>query len=147
MIGCIICFTPLGKTIDMGLDIQGGLSVIMTASHADGSEVTADDMDRAEAIITSRVNKLGASEATVQKQGDTSILVQIPGVEDAETALSTIGATGSLEFVDLHDIQDPTTVQLIEQGYTGMKLEPGTYTAFMTGDSIKNVNKNKINEV
>jgi len=95
---CVIAFTPLKSRIAQGLDIQGGLSVIMQASHADGSDVTDDDMDSALAIVQNRVNKLGASEATVQRQGSTSILVQIPGVADAETALSTIGSTGQLEF-------------------------------------------------
>ncbi|NTU88322.1 MAG: protein translocase subunit SecD [Actinobacteria bacterium] len=139
LIAAAICFTPLKDRITQGLDIQGGLSVIMTADHSDGSEVTTDDMEKAVAIVTNRVNKLGASEATVQQQGDTSILIQIPGVENAEQALSTIGTTGALEFVDLRDITDTDMVKRIESGETGMGLEPGTYTAFMTGDSIQSV--------
>ncbi len=59
-------------------------------------------MEKSRAIIESRVNALGASEATVQEQGTDQILVQIPGLSDTEEALATIGRTGSLEFARLH---------------------------------------------
>ena len=136
---CVFMFFPPTQTITQGLDIRGGLSVIMSASHPDGSAVTDEQMDEAVAIVTNRVNSLGASEATVQREGDNSILVQIPGVEDSDTALSTIGRTGTLEFVDLNDISDAQVVQNIMAGYTGFSLDPGSYTAFMTGDSLTNV--------
>ena len=55
-------------------------------------------MEKSRAIIEQRVNALGASEAVVQLQGSDQILVQIPGLSDTETALSTIGKTGKLEF-------------------------------------------------
>lgn len=139
LILCVVAFTPLKERITQGLDIQGGLSVVMEASHPDGSTVTADDMESALAIVQNRVNSLGASEATVQQQGDTSILIQIPGVENAEDALSTIGSTGYLEFVDLRDITDADVVSEIEAGTTGMTLEAGTYSSFMTGDAINTV--------
>jgi len=135
----VFMFVPPAKTITQGLDIQGGLSVIMTASHPDGSAVTNDEMQEAISIVERRVNSLGASEATVQQDGSNSILVQIPGVEDSDTALTTIGRTGTLEFVDLNDISDASEVLAIMRGQTGQTLEPGTYTPFMTGDSITNV--------
>ena len=58
-------------------------------------------MDRAELIVRNRVNKLGASETSIQRQGSDSILVQIPGVKNAEEALKVIGSTGQLEFVEV----------------------------------------------
>jgi preprotein translocase subunit SecD len=136
MVVCAIGFTPLNEKITQGLDIQGGLSVTMTASHSDGSDVTKEELDEAVTIVTNRVNKLGASEATVQEQGSDGILIQIPGMTDAEQAIQTIGRTGTLEFVDLRDITDENERKNITEGMT---LTPGTYTAFMTGDSIQNV--------
>ncbi|MGN0034796.1 MAG: preprotein translocase subunit SecD, partial [Coriobacteriales bacterium] len=136
MVACVICFTPLNERITQGLDIQGGLSVTMTASHTDGSDVSKDDLDRAVTIVTNRVNRLGASEATVQEQGSNGILIQIPGMTNAEEAIQTIGRTGTLEFVDLRDITDANERSNISEGMT---LAPGTYTAFMTGDSLQSV--------
>lgn len=166
----VIAFTPLSTKITQGLDVQGGLSVIMNASHADGTAVTDDDMDSAVNIVQQRVNSLGASETTVQRQGASSILVQIPGVSNSENALATLGSTGNLEFVDLNDITDSNEVAEIKAGGTstsststdtsadvtgtlspntssdngmGVTLAAGTYTAFMTGDSINTVTVNQ----
>lgn len=79
VVASIFLFTPPAEKINQGLDIQGGLSVVLTAESTDGGEVTPEDMEASRAIIESRVNALGASEATVQAQGTDQILVQIPG--------------------------------------------------------------------
>ena len=84
---CVIGFMPLNERITQGLDIQGGVSVIMTASKADGSAPNANDMQTATSIVQNRVNSLGASEATVQQQGNNAILIQIPGATDAQQAV------------------------------------------------------------
>lgn len=136
---CVIGFTPLGEKITLGLDIQGGVSVVMTASKPDGSAVTDEDMEKAVSIVQTRVNSLGASEATVQRQGSNSILVQIPGATDAEQAIQTIGTTGYLEFVDVNQIADQDALLKINSGQSDVELAPGSYEAFMTGDDITNV--------
>lgn len=136
---CVVGFTPLDQKITQGLDIQGGVSVIMTASKPDGGAVTESDMESAVTVVTSRVNALGASEATVQRQGSNQILIQIPGATDAQQVIDTIGTTGRLEFVDLNDIADQDAVQRIERGEQGVALEAGTYAAFMTGEHIRSV--------
>lgn len=140
LVVCVIGFTPLGEKITQGLDIQGGVSVIMTGSKPDGSIPSDEEMESAVAIVTNRVNSLGASEATVQRQGTNQILVQIPGATDAQTAIDTIGATGVLEFVDLNDIADQDALIKINNGQSGVELREGLYDAFMTGDSLRAVN-------
>lgn len=139
LVACVVGFWPLDQKITQGLDIQGGVQVIMTASKPDGSSVSDSDMASAVNIITNRVNSLGASEATVQRQGSDQVLVQIPGATDAEQAIDAIGTTGLLEFVDLNDIADQDALMQIENGVADVKLEPGTYTAFMTGDDVQSV--------
>ena len=69
----VVLFTPPNEKINQGLDIQGGLSVVLTAKSTDGAPVTPEDMEKSRAIIESRVNALGASEATVQEQGSDQI--------------------------------------------------------------------------
>ncbi|MEE1275258.1 MAG: protein translocase subunit SecD, partial [Olegusella sp.] len=71
---CAVGFYPPAERITQGLDIQGGVSVILTASKTDGSQPTGDEMATATSIVQRRVNSLGASEATVQQQGTNSIL-------------------------------------------------------------------------
>ena len=100
----------------------------MTASHPDGSAVTNDEMQGGHLHRGAPRQLLGASEATIQQDRLGSILVQIPGVEDSDTALTTIGRTGTLEFVDLNDISDASECSPIMRGQTGQTLEPGAYT-------------------
>lgn len=94
VVGSVFMFTPPQEKINQGLDIQGGLSVVLSAESDNGEPVSNEDLEKSRSIIESRVNALGASEATVQVQGTDQILVQIPGLQDPETALSTIGRTG-----------------------------------------------------
>ena len=62
-------------------------------------------------IITlrNRINELGVAEPTVQQQGDSRIVVQLPGVQDTAQAKKILGGTATLEFrlVDFeHDVKD-----------------------------------------
>ena len=135
---CAVGFYPPAERITQGLDIQGGVSVILTASKTDGSQPTGDEMATATSIVQRRVNSLGASEATVQQQGTNSILVQIPGATDADTAVETIGKTGKLEFVRLDEIGDADALaRLSGASATDVPLAEGTYTPFMDGSYIE----------
>jgi SecD/SecF fusion protein len=109
-------FVPPDEKIHQGLDVQGGLSIVMQATKNDNSSVSLDEMDAARQIIERRVNLLGASEASVQVQGTDQLLVQIPGQIDQTQALSTIGQTGVLEFVNLADVSDQEDVGELESG-------------------------------
>jgi protein-export membrane protein SecD len=131
-------FWPPDTKITQGLDIQGGMSVILTAQETTSTKVTAAVMDRAELIVNNRVNKLGASEASIQKQGNDSILVQLPGIKNADEALKVLGSTGQLEFVDVESITDSATVAAIQTAPNGVVLKAGTYTPIMTGDVVTN---------
>ena len=137
VIGSWALFVPPNKKITQGLDIQGGLSVILTAKPRPGEALKASDMDRAEFIVRNRVDKLGASETSIQRQGSDSILVQMPGLKNAEEALNVIGSTGQLEFVEVASINDTATVAALRVSDDNVKLKPGTYKPFMTGEVVK----------
>ena len=117
LVGSIFMFYPPDQKIHQGLDVQGGLSIVMDATKTDASSVTAEDMQTAREIIDRRVNLLGASEASVQIQGNSQLLVQIPGSIDQTQALSTIGQTGVLEFVDMAEVEDQDSVKAYLSGY------------------------------
>ena len=166
LIGSIFMFTPPQQKINQGLDIQGGLSVVLTAKSNDGGTVSTDDMEKSRAIIESRVNALGASEAVVQLQNNDQILVQIPGLSDTKTALDTIGKTGKLEFARLDSFTDNDTKTKIQNGEYGnegtitdafgnklpsgkpehLKVEEGTYTPLISGSNITKVDVGKASQ-
>ena len=155
----VVLFTPPNEKINQGLDIQGGLSVVLSAETEAGEIPSSEDMEKSRSVIESRVNALGASEAVVQLQGDNQILVQIPGLSDTEEALNTIGKTGQLVFARLDSFTDEEVKSQIESGAyaygnvvtdefgntfpTGgtdnLYVEPGTYTPLITGEQIVNV--------
>jgi protein-export membrane protein SecD len=137
VIGSWVLFVPPNKKITQGLDIRGGLSVILTARPAPNQTLQSSDMDRAELIIRNRVDKLGASEASIQRQGSDSLLVQMPGIRNAEDALKVLGSTGRLEFVDVSSITDTTTAAALADNKQNVVLKKGTYTPFMTGEVVK----------
>lgn len=86
--------------IQWGLDLQGGVQVVMEAKETDQVRVTGEVIERAQAVIERRVNALGVAEPVIQRQGDRRIIVELPGVHDQQQAIETIGRTALLEFQD-----------------------------------------------
>ena len=85
-------FTP-----KLALDLQGGTQVILSPLLLDGEQVTTEQLEQAVSIIRQRVDASGVSESQVTTQGDTNIIVSIPGVPD-ENTLALIKASAKLEF-------------------------------------------------
>jgi preprotein translocase subunit SecD len=81
----------------LGLDLQGGTRITLEASTETGDEVTEEKLQEAAAIIESRVNGSGVSEAEVTTQGDRNIIVEIPG-ENAKELVDTVKQTAQLRF-------------------------------------------------
>ncbi|MGH2628217.1 MAG: protein translocase subunit SecD, partial [Anaerolineales bacterium] len=84
-----------------GLDLQGGLQVLLESDLPLGAEPEADQLATARDIIEKRVNALGVTEPLVQIAGTRRIVVELPGIEDPEQAIQTLKETGLLEFVDM----------------------------------------------
>jgi len=84
-----------------GLDLQGGLRVLMEADLPADTPVTSEQMQTARDIIEKRVNGLGLTEPLIQIAGNRRILVELPGVGDPEQAVEIIKKTGLLEFVQM----------------------------------------------
>jgi protein-export membrane protein SecD len=118
--------------IRQGLDLQGGVQVLLEADLEPGQELEPGALDVAASIIENRVNALGVVEPLVQTQGERRIIVELPGVGDPDQAIATIKETGLLEFIDAGDLFIPagtnvqTTYPLLEsEGATTHSVEPG----------------------
>lgn len=85
------------KNINLGLDLAGGVSIVYEAEE--GSNPTSDEMDGALAVIQRRLDAKGYTEASAYIDGTDRIRVDIPGVKDANEAVSEIGKTAQLTFV------------------------------------------------
>ena len=83
-----------GVTPRLGLDLQGGTSVILTAPEGTDPEV----VEVAVEIMRSRIEDFGIQEPEISVTSDRTVLVQLPGVTNPERALDAIGQTGELSF-------------------------------------------------
>jgi preprotein translocase subunit SecD len=90
--GLVVVFVT-DTSPQLGLDLQGGVSVVLQPSD----EVSDEALDETIEIIRSRVDALGVAEPDISTQGD-SIIVQLPGVKDQRRALEIVGQTAELRF-------------------------------------------------
>ena len=92
----LIFFTGTARTPQLGLDLRGGTTVTLTARTPDGEPPAPEDLELARQIIEQRVNGLGVAEAEVVTEGESNIVISVPG-DDGDQARE-LGATAELRF-------------------------------------------------
>lgn len=88
-------FKSFGDSITKGLDLQGGVSVVMEIQE---DEVTNEDLEKTKEQLELRVNKIGVAETSVSTEGDRRIRVDIPGQYDSAGIVENLAKTGELTF-------------------------------------------------
>jgi len=121
----IFIIYPPSEKAKLGLDLQGGLEVILEAQ----GDVTSDKMDQAEMVVRNRVDKLGVSEPAINRQGTNQISVGLAGVTNVEDAMSLIGKTALLEF---KKVDEDLTQQFILGTLTEDKIPANKQLLFQT---------------
>lgn len=93
--GGLAAATAAGLTPRLGLDLQGGTSVVLTAPEGTDPELLQVATD----IINRRIEDFGGvQEPDIAISGDDTVVVQLPGVEDEQRAIEAVGQTGLLSF-------------------------------------------------
>jgi SecD/SecF fusion protein len=101
--------SPIHKKPTLGLDLRGGLEVVLKAVPPKGHVLTPADLDRSVSIMQNRINGLGVSEPEIRKQGKDQIVIQLAGVHDAAKAAALIGKTAQLMLFDFeNDLTGPS---------------------------------------
>ncbi|MDI6799516.1 MAG: protein translocase subunit SecD [Actinomycetota bacterium] len=118
----VYLIVPPSKSTKLGLDLKGGLSVLLTAQGTKEAPITEESMEQAMLVIRKRVDGLGVAEPQIQRQGLSSISIQLPGIEDPQMALEIIGKTAQLEFKEVLGL-DGENYSLGETLLTGDKLK------------------------
>jgi len=131
LIFALVGMLPLKDKINLGLDLQGGMHLLL---KVDTSKLPAEEKEdaplKALEIIRNRVDEFGVKELSVYRQGIDEIVVQLPGVTDRDRARELIGKTALLEFKLVEDSAD-----LYNKALQGEIPE---------GHELKNVEKEKI---
>ncbi len=89
----IVYTIAVGNKPLLGLDLQGGVSVVLQPTQ----DVSEETLDQTVEIIRSRVDGLGVAEPEISRQGQ-NIVVDLPGVEEQQRALALVGQTAELRF-------------------------------------------------
>ncbi len=121
---------PLDKNINLGLDLQGGMSVLLKADVSKISEARKyDAIQAAVEKIRNRIDIYGVKETSIQLQGANSILVQVPGLVSREM-VDTLKGVGKLEFKLVEEDQEKIKQALsgdVPEGYELKKFDGKDY--------------------
>lgn len=90
-------FKSFDKVVTKGLDLQGGVSVLMEIQD---ENIEKEDLEKTRQLLSLRVNKLGVAETTVTTEGEKRIRVDIPGAFDSSDIVENLSKSGKLEFKD-----------------------------------------------
>jgi preprotein translocase subunit SecD len=93
--------SPLHRGVKKGLDLQGGLEVVLKAQPPKGHKLQKEDLDRSVQIMRNRVDKLGVASPEIREQSPDQIVIQLAGVHDPQQAAQIIGKTAELELYDM----------------------------------------------
>jgi len=102
--------SPAHQKPTLGLDLQGGLEVVLEARPEKNQKLTSSDLDRSVDVMRRRVDKLGVSEPEIRKQGSNQIVIELPGVHNAAQAADILGKTAQLELYDLETSLLPPSI-------------------------------------
>jgi SecD/SecF fusion protein len=101
--------SPAYKKPTLGLDLRGGLEVILRATPPKGTQLTTQGMQTAQQIMEKRANGTGVAAPSVAIQGSDEIVIQLAGVHDPAKAAKVVGTTGSLQIFDFEtSLEQPT---------------------------------------
>jgi SecD/SecF fusion protein len=128
----------LKKIINLGLDLQGGMRLVLELDASKVGVADKDLLDRAYTIIENRINALGVAEPTIQKQGKDRIIVELPGLKDEKAAKNVIGRTAQLEFNLLRDpAQLEHAINIIDKTVSGNIEKDSVASDSTVSDSSK----------
>jgi len=87
--------------IKYGLDLQGGMHLVLEVDDPEGTytdEAKADHIERADRILRTRIDEFGVEEPLIQRVGSDRLIIELPGIRDEERAKNLIQRNAYLEF-------------------------------------------------
>jgi preprotein translocase subunit SecD len=134
----------------LGLDLQGGMQVLLEADLPADADVNTEDLQNAQTILENRSNGLGVSEVVFQVAGNRRIVGEFPGLTNTEEVIAVLKETGQLEFVDMGTtILAPGTVILTDVSQAASKETETTPTTESTtsSDSVSTEQEDLTNKI
>lgn len=133
------------KNINLGLDLEGGVSITYQVK---GDKPSQADMDDTVYKLQKRVEQY-STEAQAYQVGDNRISIEIPGVSDANKILEELGQPGSLYFIKHKDSEGNENYSMTASGYTLNKSIDelkDTDSIVLTGTEVKTASAGVLND-
>ena len=109
--------------IQLGLDLRGGLQVLLEADLPANTTVSSNDLSTTQQILMNRANALGVSEVVMQSAPPNRIVAQFPGLQNSDQVVAALQETGVLEFVDMGS-EHPAEGTVIQTDYRSAAAGP-----------------------
>ncbi|MFC1624482.1 protein translocase subunit SecD [Candidatus Omnitrophota bacterium] len=146
IIFALLGMLPLKERMNLGLDLQGGMHLVLKVDTSKIPEEAREDApNRALEVIRNRIDQFGVREPLIQQQGKNSIVVQLPGITDRERAIELIGKTAQLEFKLVEHSEELNQLAKtgeVPQGYELKRLAKEALLLYkdaaLTGDTLIN---------
>lgn len=123
-----------GHPVREGLDLQGGLQVVLQAQPVAGQTLDGETLEGTRQTLERRVNALGVSEPLIQTRGADQIIIELPGIDDPQAAVEVLQETALLEIIDPMGQYLPdgmvvdTTLGPAERGDEAAQVSPSAAT-------------------
>jgi protein-export membrane protein SecD len=111
------------KAMRLGLDLQGGVHMVLQVENPRGGSVTSSVQDQVLEKIRIRVDKYGITEPEIVKSGSDQIVVDLPGYTDINAAKELIGSTAQLHFQLLRTTEETDSLMQKIDSVIVAKLE------------------------
>ncbi|MZP30958.1 protein translocase subunit SecD [Heliobacterium undosum] len=125
-IAAALSYNPIVKNTKLGLDLQGGLHVVLQAVETPDHKVTQEEMQQVHAIMEQRINGLGVAEPLIQLEGANRLIIELAGIQDPDKAVDLIGKTAVLTF---RTADGQTVIEGKDLKEAKEALEPGSKMA------------------
>jgi preprotein translocase subunit SecD len=89
---------PISERVKLGLDLKGGVHIILKANGTESAPLDSDSIERLIAVLRNRIDQYGITEPQIQREGSDRVAIDLPGTDDPDAALDLIGRTAVLEF-------------------------------------------------
>ena len=87
------------KPLNLGLDLQGGMRLILEAQETSARTLDDDAMNGIITVLKERIDGLGITEPVIRRKGSRQVVVELAGIDDPARARAMIGQTALLRFV------------------------------------------------
>lgn len=106
------------KPVTLGLDLQGGVEVVLQGKPTRDAQVTPEAINRSVEVIRNRVDAFGVSEPEIQTQGSDQIVVSLPGAKNPDQVVEDLIKPAQLVFTDYEAnfvASDPSLYKMVKK--------------------------------